>query len=108
MSKQKKCYNTAVKRGQITDKTISIDFEDAIECELDELKESTVNQIQIDLFDSCDDVFPIDFDSFERLLKNSSIMEVADIVITCYSYSEFLGFDLDKAVQMKMKYNESR
>lgn len=108
MSKQKKCYNTAVKRGQITVETTEESLEDAIQDELDELVFSDINSFFIiDLINNSQNkVFSKDY--FETFLKNSIPMELADIVITCYSYAEFLGFDLDKAVELKMKYNESR
>jgi len=46
--------------------------------------------------------------SFERTIKDTFQDEIADVVIRCFDMSVHLGFDLEKHIEAKMRYNSLR
>jgi len=78
---QKEIYDCAVKRGKITKQTTRKQFLEAIASELLELAEA--NEFNEDL-------------------------EMADIVLICYSMAEHRRIPLDEAIEHKHEYNLTR
>lgn len=79
-------YNATVKRGLITNQTDVSQFINDIEKELDELKIS-VNASKINPFDP---------------------KELTDVVLVCFSMSKHFGYNIQKELESKTIYNETR
>ena len=45
---------------------------------------------------------------FENYIKDTFEDEIADVVIRCFDMSAHLGFDLEKHIEAKMRYNTLR
>ena len=81
---QERNYRATVKRGQITNETNTYDFLNKIHEEVDELYEAYIHHEIIDK------------------------MELADIILVCFSLAEHNKIDIDKALQAKVIINENR
>ena len=46
--------------------------------------------------------------AFERLIKNSFEDEISDTIIRLLDLCGYMNIDIDRYVELKMKYNESR
>ncbi|MEG2282958.1 MAG: MazG-like family protein [Rikenellaceae bacterium] len=84
-------YHCAIKRKKIKHGTPAVTCEKAIQAELDELKEALHNV-------KSEHVPTIT--SYEE--------ELADVIITCLSTAYHLGFDIERIIEEKMKFNEKR
>ena len=79
-------YAATVRRGFITPDTMFVEFGAKISEELDELWES-FNKISDKMFDET---------------------EIADIILVCLAMSKHYNIDIQKALEEKTLYNESR
>ena len=80
-------YDAQVKRGQITMKTDLIDFLDKIVEEVEEFKNSYIND---GYFEDIDD------------------KELIDIMLVCFSMAKHFGIDWQQVMKDKVEYNEKR
>lgn len=108
----KKCFVNAVLRGKVTKETQKKDFvTDAIReiIEFDratpwnsEKKQNLIDDLEKSKTDA---QFQL---RFEESLKNYEPNEIADIICVLLSYSHLQGYDIEKYVNLTVKYNEVR
>ena len=122
LERQKRAYLSAINRGKVNDKTTEDDLLLALQKEVSELfiSKSKGDSIYVEertytllstkntkviLIPEINDKF---FNVYTNNIAGTKTDELADIVIICHTFAEFLGVDLEKAVNQKMMYNELR
>lgn len=121
MTNQKRAYNSAVNRGKVTDKTTEDDMLLALQKEVAELfnandkgdsrclTDTTMEVANSLACKNIESVYDKTFvKAYPKLIAGTKTDELADIVIICHTFAEFLGIDLQLAVNQKMRYNELR
>ena len=108
----KKCFDNAVRRGKVTEKTTKREFTIAVMEEVFEFDKATPwntkkKQNLIDDLEKSktDAQFQL---RFEESLKNYEPNEIADIICVLLTYSHLQGYDIEKYVNLTVKYNEVR
>lgn len=108
----KKCYDNAVRRGKVTEKTTKREFMLDLMNEMFEFNSSTPwnSEKKQNLIDDLeksktDAQFQL---RFEESLKNYEPNEIADIICVLLNYSHLKGYDIEKYMNLTIKYNELR
>ncbi len=114
----------AVKRDKVTVRSMSVDFEHALSKELAELYQAKSKGAYDDfkarhkaIMDSSsfEDIKEemekstrIFKEKYESYISGTKGDELADLILVCASYAEFLGLDLSVIVKNKLLYNAVR
>ncbi len=100
----KRAFKIAVKRGKITKETTLLEQFDAIQEELNEMKQamsfSTTNKI----------ILPDKYskEMHEACIKDTLEGELTDTIIALLTKAEMIGMDIEKHIEWNLKYNAER
>lgn len=113
-------YKHAIRRGKITDKTKESDFLFHLQQEFAELIMSNkigdnasfrdrIKLINASANDKTANKANINYcEKYKQIMAGTKSDEIADIILVLFSYSKFLGIDIEKAIISKLLYNTLR
>ena len=101
---QKKCYKTAKKRGKFSNgiDRVLLDMHSEV-TELSQARRKADYSMHKEMLNNMSKK-----DAFEFAIKNTIDEEIADVIISCFSLAEHYNIDVEKIIEIKMKYNEIR
>lgn len=113
-------YKHAIRRGKITDKTKESDFLFHLQQEFAELMVSNkigdnasfrdrIRLISASTNDKTTNKANIIYcEKYKQIMAGTKSDEIADMILVLFSYSKFLGIDIEKAIASKLLYNTLR